>query len=645
MRPLLVLSLVLGGLWTHAAAAEPGMLDLIPEDAAGAIVCRSLNDLKKKADRLCADIGDQVFVPSQAIDNGIQILGVRDGLDLERPAAVVLANAAKLGIANPQERAGELAVVVVPFSDRAKMAANFGVKEGTLKPDTVVKTMAAEKNRLFGLFLLVHGNYLFLGNNEKAVASVAEGPSAHKALNADQQRALEGADVLVLLGTEAWGFQWKAVLGTVEESIARAEASDRQIGKQLVESLASVRFGMLAIRLEGGLGLRLLAVLPAGADQPARKFLTQLQGGSGGTELTGLPEGEVIAAQATRGDGSRNTQLAKLLVNSLLTNLGATQEVLSAADRPLAVGIFTEIWKYQRGTRAAVYTNRDKQGLGLLSAVAIIDTDNAEVFLKEVKHLARFAAGKVEDLADNATQKNSKEVMAQLIADLGANQFTARESATTKLRLLGESALPYLEPALTSDDLEVRRRAESIKQQIVESVALQRKQLLKQGLQRPIRPTFAVIPQGEMLDGHPLDVVQMRLGNDEAASAQLRQLFGPDWSKIRLARHGKQVVVLLGSDRSLLQTTLTNLQKKRPGLEAAKLRAPFFINNESARKIELHVAVQAALALFNAEDLKFPKEAARPTGMAGLGVLVDPDRFQVDWWVPVTVLRLFVNKA
>src|SRR5262249_51641667 len=48
---LVVMALWLGG----SAAAAPGVLDLVPEDAAAALAVRNLNDLKKKGDKFAAD--------------------------------------------------------------------------------------------------------------------------------------------------------------------------------------------------------------------------------------------------------------------------------------------------------------------------------------------------------------------------------------------------------------------------------------------------------------------------------------------------------------------------------------------------------------------------------------------------------------
>jgi hypothetical protein len=56
-----------------------------------------------------------------------------------------------------------------------------------------------------------------------------------------------------------------------------------------------------------------------------------------------------------------------------------------------------------------------------------------------------------------------------------------------------------------------------------------------------------------------VDVVRVLLSEKDAkAAAAMKELFGPEWNRIRLAVHGKQVVFLMGSDKDLLLRTVQN---------------------------------------------------------------------------------------
>src|SRR5207244_7836061 len=194
----------------------------------------------------------------------------------------------------------------------------------------------------------------------------------------------------------------------------------------------------------------------------------------------------------------------------VVRNLVYSKQILSAADRPVLIGVFGEVWKRLQGNRFAVYQNADEAKHGLFSLVAILDTKDPDEFLKELRQLAHFGATTGLDLSDKGAKKDDIAAVEKLIRDLGDNQYTVRESATTKLCLLGEPALPFIEKALKSPDLEVRRRAEDIKDSIVAAAAARRKELLTKDLTRPLRPHFAFAEKAETRDGPRVEIVRVR---------------------------------------------------------------------------------------------------------------------------------------
>ena len=72
--------------------------------------------------------------------------------------------------------------------------------------------------------------------------------------------------------------------------------------------------------------------------------------------------------------------------------------------------------------------------------------------------LLPLALGAVVLAQDKAQEKQQEEVVV-LILKLGHEEYAVREAATAKLIELGEKAVPALEDALKSSDLEVRMRA------------------------------------------------------------------------------------------------------------------------------------------------------------------------------------------
>lgn len=122
-------------------------------------------------------------------------------------------------------------------------------------------------------------------------------------------------------------------------------------------------------------------------------------------------------------------------------------------------------------------------------------------------------------------------------------------------------------------------------------------------------------------------------------------MFGPDWDRIRLATHGKQVVALLGSDERLLHAALRNLKEGKPGLAASKSLAPFTSHSDPARKVELHLSLQTALGLMKADDLKHPPAAGQHPMLTSFAMTVDPERLQFDLWVPSKEVKVIATTA
>ena len=619
-----------------ALRAQGQILDLIPANAAAALVVRNLDELKTKGDKFVADAELKVPLrPSQIFDFGFQFLGVKGGLDMKSPAAIVLV---------PPENGNNVGlrslVVALPFTDLDALSASFGFEKGQLKP----KRMAKGKGQNFGSFFYVRDKHLFLGDSESAVTRVIQG----KPLNADlppaQRESLNTADLLLHLGPKAMDQEWAHFLQMVRSKIGkRDESAEQKIVDQFVDSLAQLRYGLVALRIDNGLGLSFLASFSKDAPESVRKFLATLGSGKGAASLKGLPEGNLLAVQALRGDGSKSGVIAKIVFDLLLKNFLETKEVLSAVDRPVVVGVLTEIWSRLEGSRAGLYLTADEHKLGLFSLVAILDTDNAEKFLADMKTLARIADGTALDLA-GAEKAEERIDVDRLVKDLGDVKFRVRESATLKLRLLGLPALPYLEKARKSADLETARRVQNLRTQILQAAALRRKDLLGQDLLRRLQPTFAMVANAEKRAGHRIDVVRIKLADKESfALPPLRQIFGPEWQNIRLAIHGRQVVFLLGSDVELLETALKSLDRGAAGLAAAKSLQPFLRTGNPARMVEFHASMEKILAL-TSPAAAARKERAEPGELTSFALTVDPTYMQLDVWVPSADVRVIAKK-
>jgi hypothetical protein len=626
-----------------AAPAKPGVLDLIPQDAAGAVAARDLASLHKKIDDLINDV--EPNTPVKAGDLFAMLyryLGILGEVDETSPGALVVVSPQTIGVAQINANIEQLLVAVVPFKDRDRIAANFGFKEGALKPDQLAKG----KGENFGQFFYARGKHLIFGNNEKAVASVAKGKPLGAELPAGRRKSLNESDLLLHVNPPSLGKEWKDFLTQMEASLGKSgEKEEQNLIRLYMKGLAEIRHGFAAVRLDGGVGISFLAMFPREGKGAAQQFLKLVAGGGSPSKLDGLPQGNILACGAAGGDGSKNALVAKVFLNTLLLYAGDNMRVLTAPERASYVGVFTEVWQRLRGSRVALYQNRDARRLGHFSLVAILDTDNADKFITDMKELAHIAEGKSIDLTTAKARDIEGAKIEAMVRDLGNRRFRVRQAATTKLRLLGEPALAYLDKAIRSDDLEVSRRARDLRDQIEQATAQRRKDLLSKDLPKLVKPTYVFVARAETRGGCKVHIVNAKLtGKDVEVAPQLKELFGPDWDKIRLAVRGKQVVALVGSDVALLDEALANLKDSKPGLAASKGLTAFARQIHPDRRFEAHFSLERFLVLMKGPQNNQPADQKEDQPLTSLALTLEPDHVQLDVRVATTDIKAMVRE-
>jgi len=342
--------------------------------------------------------------------------------------------------------------------------------------------------------------------------------------------------------------------------------------------------------------------------------------------VRGLPTGKVVVATGAATGGPITATAAKMLLRAV-GGTGVADALISRADQPLATGVFGTLWRHAKAHRLAVYHNDDAKH-GQLALIAVLDSDDPKRLMAEIGDLARFASGKDLDLSDPAGMGDDAKAVRRLVRDLDSDDYPTREAASTKLTLIGEPALPFIEKATVDKDAEVRKRARRLVEVIRDARDERRKEALAAAALKHIRPGFVLKRDAEKIDGHAIDVVSVRLDKTDAwAVPALRKYAGPDWAKVRMATVGKKVVLLVGSDVALFRRALKNVKEGLPGLEADASLAAFRKQADPARKFELHVALEAITA--DGFDGKKLKGAA----LSSLAVSLDERRFETNAWV------------
>ena len=628
MFPRHWLALALLGVSTSGAVAQSSALDLIPGNAAAAIVIRKPEELRKKGDDFLKETNLNIGIrPTDALAFVTTFLGINQGLDLDQPAGAVLLRPKNTRTPVGLEDLNQSLYIVLAFTDLDKMAGNFGFANGELKPDTITKVKVG--NPQFANFVMARGKHIYLAPTEAPLERARQVKSVVGELSAGQRQTFQAADFLVHINPKALGQDGTEFAKELADEFGKAaDPQEKQSMAQFVKALESLRFALGGMRLDHGLAINLLTVFPKDKNAPAQAFLDSLRT-QGSADLKGLPPGRVLAAQAYAGDSAKNAVFARAFLNFLLKNVLETKQITSATDRPAFVGVFNEVWQRLSGSRLGAYLTRDEAKLGLFSLVAILDTDDPRKFLADMRTLTKIADGTI----DLTKKTPAPEIdFGQLVKDLSAAKYQVRASATTRLRLVGEPALSYLEKAAADPpDLETARRAQLLIREISAVAAERRKELLAKDLPRYVRPTFAFIAQAETRAGLPVDIVHIKLTDkDQPATGQMRQLFGPDWDRLRLAVHGKHVVVLLGSEVEIFDAALKNAKEGNAGLAGSKMTEGFAKLHASKATAAFHLSVASLLGLVQAQARRL-----EPGQLTSFALTVQDAGLQLDLFVPI----------
>lgn len=138
------------------------------------------------------------------------------------------------------------------------------------------------------------------------------------------------------------------------------------------------------------------------------------------------------------------------------------------------------------------------------------------------------------------------------------------------------------------------------------------------------------------IEGVRVDELQI-VHDGVADTKELKRLFGADWQRLRLAVLENNIVVLAGSDETLLTTTLRNIRDGGAGLAKDLGVVTSTSRFDSQHTFELHASMLNAAPLTVQAQPALGKKAAKLTSMS---VTVDVDRIQFDFWMPSSEIRI-----
>jgi hypothetical protein len=639
--PILFVLFLLPGISLAQPAKPAGIFEVIPKESSAALVLRSIDDFKTKGKKLIKDLelpGEDEF--DKLIGEVYKALNITGGVDEKAPVAVAILQGQK-------ERNGfdalEDIVLLIPIADRDKILAGYMLQKKPADGDVVeIKNGGFISPKA----LVVRGNYLCLGLSDAPLKRLT---NESLAVSADEKKQFGDSDLLLYLGKRAWPMLWGDYLTRLDGYFGRRkDEEERKVGRQFIKGLRATEHSFIGARVDDGVRLKSNMVFDVKKDKDASAMLEMLKAGTNRSSVKGLPDGRALAALGWAGDGSKAGILTKLFFDVFLEGPLPGQlndlPIFASTDYPSVVAVTHNLSQQLKGVRVGLYHNLNEKELGLFSAVAIIDTADGPAFLKEIRTLSKIANLTEADLKLPETQKFVD--LEKLANDLNSGMYTVRQSAATRLLLIGSPALPHLQKVIDKPaSLEQKRRAEGIKTDIDRAAEQGRKDLLMpKEMPRTLRANFAIALNVEKRSGTPIDVLKMSFNTkNEALLKQVQQLLGPNWDKLRLALVGDQLIVFMGSDVAMLDQTIANLKAGKNGLDGSKLFAGFDKRADKSRTVEMHGSAQGFLGLL-ASEWKLPAKLFRdPPMLTSFAISFETDRLLIDLWVPTRELRTMVH--
>lgn len=656
MHRILTVFLVLLTGSTGLSAEKRSRLDLVPAHASASLIFRSANDFKEKGDKLLAATAGGMNWASMGIEFGAATLGVSKVYDPDQPFAVVWLNRSQVTLSedDKQKRWRKPIAAVVAIRDLDSLASELKVDVQQLKDGKVVTQpgQMGYEHRHYK----VSGDHLWIGSHIEAIDFAIDGERLSGFIAKSRRKDILENDVILCFSSEWDEFNPENAAAEADRWIKNhpdADAEEQAALREMFEIFQSARHAIFGFRIEpDGLQLDLDAHFDPASHETIRKAVRRISPKGEPATLAGLPangkQGELIFAHAARTDGKATLAVASIILRDtfrIWTNWWSELEgrgFLNRSQQFEVLGLFTEVWRKLDGYRTGLYQNSDPQRSGLVSLVAILDTEDADDFIREMKELGGLVDGTSIDLEELPKEDSrSKQTIRKLVSQLAAPDYSTRQSASTKLILIGGPALKFVEKAEDSDNAEVARRARMIATRIRQSVKRKRDEALEPSLLSRIEPKFFFHENAAEREGHRVHVIEMRTKTADSVQENVAALLGPEWMKVRLVPLDGQVVVLLGSNTGLLDTALKNIARNRPGLAEDPLNSVY--NRPLLKKhiSELHFSIQRLFAMFDGKPLT-RRESHELTSLA---LTLEPAYFNIEWRLPVLEIQRLMNRV
>lgn len=653
-----VVAILLGCFTTlHAPslwAQQRTMTELVPQSASHAVMFRHVEELKQRGDEVSTELGFNFGVSSLFSMIGSQ-LHVTGSADDYRPCGIMWFEPELIGEPDVRQAWKKPVAAAVAIADANKLADALKVDHDSFQAGMIVK----REHSAFGhrsRFYRMVDQYLWVVSHEKLYDVLdAARPLAQK-IPRSQLKGIDSADFLIEVSARSGELNHEMNQERAEKWIEAQQdldAAEAEAIREWFSILYSASYAIFTGTVDRGCALSLQVLFDHDASPELRQKILKFSPPGQGVSLKALPDGELLFGHAARTD---SVGIHAALTAVIRKGHGLwwppvrkmrDQKIISQLEQLKLLGLFGEIWPLTERYKAGIYREQNAAGHGLISMAAILTTDSSDQLVHELKMLASLVDRTAFNTGSSAENAGKTETLVrELIEQLGDDNFQKRRSATTRLVLIGEPALPLIREARQSTLPEVAAGASQIEKLILEALNEKRRAALASSVLGRAKPVFIFHPNAEQRAGASVDVMEVRVDERSELKQLMPVLAGPEWSRIRLVKSDRHVAVFFGSNLTRFEQLIANIGLMERGGDVGVPETPYGKPMLEMRGAEFQGSFARVIRLLDGllPTTEDPDTLSDPE-LSSIGVTIEPDFLAVEWRASLPDMKALRKKA
>ena len=330
-------------------------------------------------------------------------------------------------------------------------------------------------------------------------------------------------------------------------------------------------------------------------------------------------------------------QVADIFENSpIWKKNGADSALLKVSGNLVA-----EAWHNVSTVRAGLYLVDEGKPTEAMAIFAVIEPRNSSTFLEE---LSKVMALVDESKKPAINEKRAAEIN-QWIGKLDDNSYETRKRATTRLMLAGIAAEPLLEKAAKSGSPERRTRIRMVLRQMRTDFQRAANAILAEDEQiwHKIQPSYSLRKNAGQISGYEFHEIlidhhaKLDSNKREQYENEMKAIFGPHWSTIKLVRVKDRFVLMVGSNDAKLEQTIENLVHNNNPIRDKNNRRVNDLN-----QLEINASIPRLFNLINFDNSK-KQITVNEKANSSVGLAVDDQTWELSFHFPIHELKVFVR--